>query len=126
MPSTLNISTVPAYVDIAEQIKKDWEKLNIKTGISVSPDIPTDFQILLVAQSIPVDPDQYSLWHSTQESTNFTRLNNPRIDKLLEDGRKTYDINTRKKIYQDFQKYLVEEAPAVFLFYPHSYTIIRK
>ncbi len=126
IPVILKISTVPAYVNVAEQIKKDWEKLNINTEISVSPDIPSDFQILLVAQSIPVDPDQYSLWHSTQESTNFTRLNNPRIDKLLEDGRKTYDINARKKIYQDFQKYLVEEAPAVFLFYPHSYTIIRK
>jgi len=44
----------------------------------------------------------------------------------LEDGRKVYDTEERKKIYQDFQKYLVEEAPAVFLFYPELYTISRK
>jgi peptide/nickel transport system substrate-binding protein len=126
VPSILKISTVPAYLSVAEQIKKDWEKLNIKSEISVAPDIASDFQILLIAQAIPIDPDQYNLWHSTQESTNLTRLNNPRIDKLLEDGRKTYNPDQRKKIYQDFQKYLVEEAPAVFLFYPESYTIIRK
>ncbi len=126
LPSTLRLSTVPSYFDIADQVKNDWSKLNIKTEISVSPDIPSNFQILLVAQAIPLDPDQYNLWHSTQDITNLTHLNNPRIDKLLEDGRKTYDQNARQKIYQDFQKYLVEEDPAVFLFYPPIYTVYKK
>lgn len=126
VPKTIKLSTVPAYSDIAEGIKKDWEKLNIQTDISISPDIPDNFQILIVAQAVPPDPDQYNFWHSTQGSTNLTRLNNPRIDKLLEDGRKTYDINLRKSIYLDFQKYLVEEVPAVFLFYPESYSVTKK
>jgi len=57
---------------------------------------------------------------------NLTRLKNPRIDKLLEDGRKSLDLDERRKIYFDFQKYLVEEVPAVFLYYPMTYTINRK
>ena len=52
---------------------------------------------------IPKDPDQYSLWHSTQTSTNISHLKNARIDKLLEDGRTELDQEIRKKIYLDFR-----------------------
>jgi peptide/nickel transport system substrate-binding protein len=124
-PEQLSISTVPAYLGVADAVKKDWENLGFKAQVTVSPDIPTDFQILVMAQSVPLDPDQYNLWHSTQESANLSRLKNPRIDKLLEDGRKTLDLSARKTIYQDFQKYLLEEAPAVFLYYPQDYLLTR-
>ena len=55
----------------------------------------------------------------------ITKLNNPRIDKLLEEGRQTNDQIERKKIYQDFQTYLLEEVPAIFLYYPTTYTVTR-
>ncbi|OGC92750.1 hypothetical protein A2899_00955 [Candidatus Amesbacteria bacterium RIFCSPLOWO2_01_FULL_49_25] len=123
-PDSLTITTVPAYLEAAENIKSDWESLGIEVNISVSPDIPQDFSALLVAQAIPSDPDQYYFWHSTQPG-NLTSLKNPRIDKLLEDGRKTQDLSARAGIYKDFQRYLAEEIPAIFLFHPHSYTITR-
>ncbi len=126
IPEKLVINTVPAYLTVAEAIKSDFDKLKLNSEIVVVQDIPADFQMLVIAQATPQDPDQYNFWHSTQSTTNLTRLNNPRIDKLLEDGRKVYDSSERQKIYQDFQKYLVEEAPAAFLFYPESYTISRK
>ncbi len=125
IPETITISTVPAYADLAESVKQSFITLGIPASVSISPDIPTDFQILLIAQSLPVDPDQYMLWHSTQEGSNLTRLNNPRIDKLLEDGRKISAVSERQKIYSDFQKYLVEEVPVIFLYYPQSFTVSR-
>ena len=64
------------------------------------------------------------LWHSDGPD-NITHYKNLRIDKLLEDGRKTVDVAKRKAIYNDFQKYLLEDAPAVFLYYPDEYTITR-
>lgn len=121
----LTISTVPAYLAVAEAVKSDWAKLGLTVHISVSPDIPESFQTLIIAQAIPPDPDQYNLWHSTKQETNLTQLKNPRIDKLLEDGRKVIDPDTRKTIYLDFQKFLLEEVPAVFLFYPETYTVSR-
>ncbi len=124
VPSEIVLSTVPAYLAVAESVKSDWEKLGLKVNIIVAAEPTPDFQALVFAQAIPVDPDQYNLWHSTQ-ATNLTGIDNPRIDKLLEDGRKTSDLSARKKIYQDFQKYLVDEAPVVFLFHPQSYTISR-
>jgi len=81
--------------------------------------------VLLSAQDIPIDPDQYIFWHSTQANTNITGLVNAKIDKLLEDGRMEQDQEKRKKIYIDFQKRLVDELPALFLYYPTSYTVTR-
>ncbi|MFA5795842.1 MAG: hypothetical protein WC885_01540, partial [Candidatus Shapirobacteria bacterium] len=74
---------------------------------------------------IPADPDQYTFWHSTQEKTNITHLNNSRIDKLLEEGRLTFNLQDRKKIYLDFQKFLLEESPVIFISYPTIYSVSR-
>ena len=126
IPESVILSTVPAYSEIAEDIKKDWSAIGVDTKIIVSTELPSEYQIILIAQAIPSDPDQYNLWHSTQDTTNLSRLKNPRIDKLLEDGRKTSDYAVRFGIYSDFQKFLLEEAPAVFLFYPNSFNISRK
>ena len=127
---TLKLETTPALLDTAEKIKSNWENIGIKTQIQTSGSPPEDFQILLAIQSIPPDPDQYSFWHSTQIATNITRYKtskeSQRIDKLLEDGRKTLDLEERKKIYMDFQRFLLEDSPVIFLYRPTTYTISRK
>ena len=127
---TLKLETTPALLDTAEKIKSNWENIGIKTQIQTSGSPPEDFQILLAIQSIPPDPDQYSFWHSTQIATNITRYKtskeSQRIDKLLEDGRKTLDLEERKKIYMDFQRFLLEDSPVIFLYHPITYSISRK
>jgi peptide/nickel transport system substrate-binding protein len=94
--------------------------------LQVISQIPSDYQAFLAIFDIPDDPDQYSMWHSTQTATNITHYQNPRIDKLLEDGRSEINIDARKKIYFDFQRFLVEDSPAAFLYYPTTYSIGRK
>ncbi|MBI4999180.1 ABC transporter substrate-binding protein [Candidatus Gottesmanbacteria bacterium] len=123
--ATLTISTFPSFLNYAQDIASAWENLGLKTQVKVENSLPTDFDALLLSQEIPADPDQYHLWHSTQ-STNITGFAHPKIDKLLEDGRKIIDKEKRLKIYQDFQRYLVEEAPAIFLYHPKLYTVERK
>lgn len=124
VPEKITISSLPLYLPVAQQISHDWEALGIHTDIQVVPDINPNYSVLIIAQAIPTDPDQYNLWHSTQ-STNLTHFNRPRADKLLEDGRKTSDLKSRKDIYFEFQKFLVEETPVIFLFHPISYSITR-
>ena len=85
-----------------------------------------NFQALLITQKIPSDPDQYSLWHSTQSETNISKFSSPRVDKDLEDGRKISDLETRKQKYQDFQKVLLDHAPATFLYFPKYKVIYLK
>lgn len=121
----LTLSTFAPYEPVAEKIAKSWTRLGVKTDVSVINDISNGFDVLLSAQNIPPDPDQYPFWHSTQSDTNITGYINVKIDKLLEDGRREMDETVRKKIYADFAKRLVDDAPVLFLYYPKSYAITR-
>lgn len=120
----LTISTFPKYEALAKQVQASWKKVGIKSNIKLVDSIPQVFQIYLGNFNVPADPDQYTLWHSFQEN-NITNFKNTRIDKLLEDGRKTTTIGDRIKTYQDFQKYLQDEQPASFLYFPYNYTVTR-
>ncbi|MFH1601848.1 MAG: ABC transporter substrate-binding protein [Candidatus Shapirobacteria bacterium] len=123
----LQVTTTYDLADWAEKIKDNWEKeLGIKVNLLISPYISDkeNFDIILGYGLIPSDPDQYPFWHSN-EAGNITGFSNPRIDKLLEDGRATLNKDERKNIYHDFQRYLLEELPAIFLFHPTTYQICR-
>lgn len=109
----------------ARAIAKLWEEVGVKTEVQTTKTVPANFQAFLGVFHIPFDPDQYVLWHSTQH-TNITGYANQKIDKLLEDGRKTRDHTERERIYSDFQRHLVDEAPAAFLYYPAISTVKRK
>ena len=127
---TIKLVTTPTLLSIADKIKADWEAVGIKTQVQVSNSPPGDFQTMLAIQEIPPDPDQYSFWHSTQSSSNITNYRNSkesqRIDKLLEEGRTTLDQESRKQIYIDFQRFLVEDSPIIFLYHPTTYTVVKK
>lgn len=122
----LELKTVLQYLDVAESIAQSWrDVLGVQVEVKVVSSVSNDYQVLLSDFTPPVDPDQYAVWHSTQ-ATNFTHFSNLKIDKLLEDGRRTSDRKLRKEIYQDFQRFLLEDSPAVFLFKSNSYTLSRK
>jgi peptide/nickel transport system substrate-binding protein len=122
----ITLSTLPHLLETAEKTKKSWEEIDIKTNIQVVNFIPDNFQALLITQSIPQDPDQYWFWHSSQVQTNLTHLANLRIDQLLEEGRQTMDIKERREKYLDFQRFLLEESPAIFISYPTYHYIYRQ
>jgi len=119
---SLTIDTLPKYEKTAKTIAEVWKKLNIETKIQLTNQVPASFQIFLGEFNISSDPDQYALWHSSQVN-NITHYDNKRIDKLLEDGRKELDIQKRKIIYADFQKYILADPPASFLFFPYYYEV---
>ena len=123
---SIRLIASPNLLNIADEISNNWNELGIKSNVMVSSNIPDDYQVFITIFDTPKDPDRYSLWHSTQVSTNITRYKNLRIDKLLEDGRVEQNKEERKKIYLDFQRYLVEDSPAIFLYHPIWYDIIRK
>ncbi len=122
----INLTTTPSLLPVAETIANSWKEIGVTTNVQVVSVLPEDFQAFLAIYDIPRDPDQYAFWHTTQTSTNISNYSNPRIDKLLEDGRVTLNQEERKKIYLDFQRFLLEDAPAVFLYHPISFEIHRK
>lgn len=120
----LTLTTFSSLYPLAEEITSEWQKIGVNTQIKTVDFVPTEFEALLFVLEIPPDPDQYVLWHSTQQ-TNLSRLKSPQIDKLLEVGRQTVEFEQRKDIYFDFQRFLVEETPALFLYHPETFSITR-
>ena len=123
---SITLVSSPLLLDTAEKIAKDWEEIGVKTTVLVSSITPSQYQAYITIIDIPIDPDQYAFWHSTQEAANISNYSDPRIDKLLEDGRAELNLEDRRGIYLDFQRYLVEDSPAAFLYYPKTYSITRK
>lgn len=121
----IKISTLLQYEDIAKMISENWQKIGIESEIQINSFIPNSFDILIIGRKIPSDPDQYYFWHSTQTG-NISNFKNLKIDKLLEDGRRETGKGERKNIYFDFQRFLVEESPVIFLFYPGYYRLERR
>ncbi|MEK7573806.1 MAG: ABC transporter substrate-binding protein [Patescibacteria group bacterium] len=118
------LKTLTQYKDTATILKENFNKIGVRVQIEEIQTVPDNFQMFLGDFNLSKDPDQYMLWHSDQ-NTNITNYKNLRIDKLLEDGRKISDLNERKKIYSDFQKYLLDDSPATFLYLPYVYDVSR-
>lgn len=108
---------------ITEKSLCDNMKITVNLKITNFPDT-SNFELLLIGQQSPPDPDQYALWHSDQ-STNFTGYKNIRIDSLLERGRQTTDFQERIEIYQEFQQFFLEDAPAIFIKHLNTYAVQR-
>ncbi len=121
----ISLKTLPQYENLAKEVSKYWKEIGINTEIERVEGVPVSYQVFLGELPVLKDPDQYTLWHTGQAS-NITNYRNLRIDKLLEDGRQIYATQERKKIYDDFQKYLIDDMPAAFLFFPYTYALSRR
>ncbi|MDX1914461.1 MAG: peptide-binding protein [Methylophilus sp.] len=92
----------------------------IKTG---------DFDVVVLGWGLGLDPDQYNIWHSSQQAPgqfNFIGYNNPTVDKLLEQGRTELNPDKRQKIYHEFAKVLLEDSPIVYLSAGYGLTAMHK
>ncbi len=113
----ITIMAPPHLEHVARGIALQWQSFDINARVTIERGKPQGFQAYLTMLDIPPEADQYSMWHSSQ-TTNLTGYNSKRVDKALEDGRRNVDEEARKKSYAEFQRYLVEDAPALFLYYP--------
>ena len=92
----------------------------IKTG---------DFKAVVLGWSLSLDPDQFNIWHSSQQGPgqfNFVGYENPRVDELLELGRRELDNDKREEIYHEFSKLLLEDSPIVYLYAGYGLSAINK
>lgn len=147
--TTLKLTSTLALLPIAQEIASNWEEMGtsamdlcrqgkqkwfndgqacerwlINTEVQLANESMVE-QAMVLAREAPLDPDQYSWWHSTQTG-NLGKYQNPRVDKLLEDARTETDTATRQRLLFELQRYLVEDVPAIFFAHLPSYTVSRK
>ena len=88
-----------------------------------------NFDALILGWTIPQDPDLFDIWSSTKtgpDELNHIGFSNAEVDRLLEAGRRTFDMEQRKKAYFRIQEILAEEQPIVFLYVPDALLAIHK
>ena len=88
-----------------------------------------DFNAVVLGWSLSLDPDQFNIWHSSQQGPgqfNFIGYENSKVDKLLELGRKELDANKREKIYHQFSEHLLNDSPIVYLYAGYGLSAVNK
>ncbi|MCH8748468.1 hypothetical protein IH781_01830 [Patescibacteria group bacterium] len=127
---TITTTDWPEYIRTAEAIQRQWTAIGVDAQIehvgagTIQQSIirPRDYDILLFGQILSAQPDPYPFWHSTQTRSpglNFALFKNQEVDKLLEEARKTIDIEKRRELYGDFQGYILDLKPALILYRPY-------
>ena len=82
-----------------------------------------NFEAIILGWSIGQDPDQFDIWHSSKtgpKELNFIGYKNPEVDRLLEEGRGTFDQEKRQRAYWRFQEILAIDQPYTFLYVPDA------
>lgn len=128
---TVNITTVniPEYVRTAELIRDAWKEIGVKTEITtVNPgqavqDVISkrSYDTLLFGLLMSADPDPYPFWHSSQATetgVNLAQYANRKVDALIEEARTLQKPEDRAARYEEFQKILTKDLPAIFLLQP--------
>jgi len=127
---TLRLTT-PVWselANVANLLKEQWAKIGVELNVEVLPTQniqqtirDRSYQMLLFGEILNIDPDPFSLWHSSQKrdpGQNLALYENKSVDDLLEKARQTLNPLERMKQYQDFQKLVIEDVPAIFLYNP--------
>ncbi len=127
----LTIPDLPEHESMARLIRDLWvDKLDLDVEIKkvdpskIANEIvkPRKFQMLLYGQETSRDPDRYVTWHSTQRKfpgLNLSGFEQVRADRALEEGRNNTSSQKRAVHYNQFQKVVHEETPAIFLYHPY-------
>lgn len=80
-----------------------------------------NFDAVLMGWSISQDPDQFDIWHSSKtgpKELNFISYRNTEVDRLLEEGRGTFDKEKRRRCYFRMQEIIADDQPYTFLYVP--------
>jgi peptide/nickel transport system substrate-binding protein len=124
----LLVDTDPQRIAFAEAIAAQWFDIGVEARVT-----PLDSNELLLRlrsgdftaamhswTRIGIDPDPYSLWHSSQVDggLNYAGIEDAQLDSLIELGRTETDLVARSQIYAEFQLRWIALMPAIPLYQP--------
>lgn len=87
------------------------------------------FEAIILGWGLSRDPDLYDIWHSSKTKEgefNFISYKNEEVDQLLLDGRSTFDIEERRRIYHRIHELMAEDQPYTFLYVADALPILHK
>ena len=118
----------------AEIIQQRLKEVGIKVNIKIAEwgcflDIidKRKFEAVLLGWGLSRDPDCYDIFHSSKtrpKEFNFVSYKNEKVDKLLEEGRRVFSVEERKKIYHQIHRLIHNDQPYTFLYVPDALPIV--
>lgn len=134
---SLTTANVPELRATAGIIKEEWEKVGARVDVKIyePSDLnqnsirPRKYDALLFGEIVGRDLDLFAFWHSSQRNDpglNIALYTNLKVDKLLEEARAETDKDKRMEKYQEFEKEVQKEIPAVFIYSPDFIYILPK
>lgn len=125
----LSLSTNSSYLDIAEYLQREWQKIGIDVSIDVMPNaalrqgMATGKVAFFRGSWIADYPDAQnylSLFYSKNKAPNgpnYTHFENATFDQLYEQSFYVIDNTQRAVLYQKMDSIIIENAPIIPLFY---------
>jgi len=123
--------------DVATLLKNEAAKIGVEIRIEIL-DFPKILERIragnydmanLVVKQFPGLDDPYLAWNSSNafgKGSNYCNFSNPAIDRITDEIRSAGSSKERDKLYKDFQRKIVEQYPAIFLFSPKNQLVIRE
>ena len=125
----ITLSTNNTYLDIAEYLQREWEKLGIKLKIDVMP--PSTLRQAIATNKLAFfrgswiadypDAENYlSLFNSanfTPNGPNYTHFKSNDFDVLYQQALQTVNEEDRAELYKQMDAIIAEEVPVIILFY---------
>ena len=125
----IQMSTSASYLDIAEYLQREWQKIGLNVEVDVNPPSTLTQSIsngkvsFFKASWIADYPDAenyLSLFYSKNFSPggpNYTHFKNEEFDRLYEKAFTIIDDKKRQALYKQMDSIVMEEAPVIPLFY---------
>ncbi|MDR6967959.1 peptide/nickel transport system substrate-binding protein [Flavobacterium arsenatis] len=132
------LSTNPSYIDIAEFLQREWQKIGLDVQVDINP--PSTLKQAISTGKVsffrgswiadyPDGENYLSLFYSKNFAPNgpdYTHFKNEEFDRLYEQAFKETDVAKRYALYQKMDALVMEEAPVIPLFYDKVARFTRK
>lgn len=116
---------------VAQVIQQHLKKIGIKVNIRIiawSSLINEfvdrkKFDAIVMGWQLSPDPDVFDIFHSSkagEKEYNFVSYKNEEVDKLLVEGRTTFDLEKRKIAYNRIHEIIADDLPYVFIYVPDT------
>jgi peptide/nickel transport system substrate-binding protein len=118
------------HAQLAQVIQQNWSEIGVEVTLLAQPYesllndalTPRAYDAALVDLDLSrsYDPDPYPFWHQTEVTggQNYSQWDNRAASEYLEQARVIADMDTRLRLYRNFQVIFARELPALPLFFP--------
>jgi len=123
-------------IRVINELTRQWAEVGIRAipqtagvaGLVRDFLAPRDYDAIFYEwQRLPVDPDPYPQWHSTQNvgvGQNYANYHNEQADLIMEEARRTTDPSRRGSLYRELQSILADDVPVLPLYHPvYNYAV---